>query len=105
MVQSAALVFADQHGVVIGTVAVALGAVSTRFVITESVQRDALLTSQFIQAIASAEVRHVSIPHVRTMGELLDPRKDKEFPDVDPMARASASEVRFLEAISNICPM
>ena len=28
---------------VIGTVAVALGAVSTRFVITESVQRDALL--------------------------------------------------------------
>ncbi len=53
---------------VIGTVAVALGAVSTRFVITESVQRDALLTSQFIQAIAAAEVRHVSIPNVRTMG-------------------------------------
>ncbi|AWM93052.1 two-component sensor histidine kinase [Pseudomonas sp. 31-12] len=86
---------------VIGTVAVALGAVSTRFVITESVQRDALLTSQFIQAIASAEVRHVSIPNVRTMGELLDPRKDKDFPDVDPMARASARG-EFLDHIEHL---
>ncbi len=86
---------------VIGTVAVALGAVSTRFVITESVQRDALLTSQFIQAIASAEVRHVSIPNVRTMGELLDPRKDRDFPDVDPMARASARG-EFLDHIHHL---
>lgn len=86
---------------VIGTVAVALGSVSTKFVITESVQRDALLTSQFIQAIASAEVRHVSIPHVRTMGELLDPRKDREFPDVDPMARANARG-EFLDHIAHL---
>ncbi|MGL6247138.1 sensor histidine kinase [Pseudomonas sp.] len=86
---------------VIGTVAVALGAVSTRFVITESVQRDALLTSQFIQAIASAEVRHVSIPNVRTMGELLDPRKDRDFPDVDPLARASARG-EFLDHIEHL---
>lgn len=86
---------------VIGTVAVALGAVSTRFVITESVQRDALLTSQFIQAIASAEVRHVSIPNVRTMGELLDPRKDRDFPEVDPMARAS-SRGEFLDHIEHL---
>ncbi|MHC8400421.1 sensor histidine kinase [Pseudomonas sp. MDT1-17] len=86
---------------VIGTVAVALGSVSTRFVITESVQRDALLTSQFIQAIASAEVRHVSIPNVRTMGELLDPRKDKDFPDVDPLARADARG-EFLDHIAHL---
>jgi signal transduction histidine kinase len=86
---------------VIGTVALALGAVSTRFVITESVQRDALLTSQFIEAIASAEVRHVSIPNVRTMGELLDPRKDKDFPDVDPQARASARG-EFLDHIQHL---
>src|ERR1043165_6857434 len=87
--------------VVIGTVAVALGAVSTRFVITESVQRDALLTAQFIQAIASADVRHVSIPNIRTMGELLDPRKDMDFPDVDPLARASARK-DFLDHIENL---
>ncbi|MHC8321032.1 sensor histidine kinase [Pseudomonas sp. GB2N2] len=86
---------------VIGTVAVALGAVSTRFVITESVQRDALLTSQFIQAIASAEVRHVSIPNVRTMGELLDPRQDRHFPDVDPLARANARG-EFLDHIEHL---
>jgi signal transduction histidine kinase len=86
---------------VIGTVAVALGAVSTRFVITESVQRDALLTSQFIQAIASAEVRHVAIPNVRTMGELLDPRKDKDFVDVDPLARASARG-EFLDHVEHL---
>lgn len=86
---------------VIGTVAVALGSVSTRFVITESVQRDALLTSQFIQAIASVEVRHVSIPNVRTMGELLDPRKDKDFSDVDPLARAIARG-EFLDHIEHL---
>jgi two-component sensor histidine kinase len=86
---------------VIGTVAVALGAVSTRFVIEESVQRDALLTAQFIQAIASAEVRHVALPNVRTMGELLDPRQDKDFPDVDPAARASARG-EFLDHIEHL---
>jgi signal transduction histidine kinase len=86
---------------VIGSVAVALGSVSTRFVITESVQRDALLTSQFIQAIATAEFRHVSIPNVRTMGELLDPRRDRDFPDVDPLARASARG-EFLDHIEHL---
>ena len=86
---------------VIGTVAVALGAVSTRFVITESVQRDALLTSQFIQAIAWAEMRHASIPDILTMGELVDPRKDKDFPDVDPLARAS-TRADFLDHIENL---
>ncbi len=74
--------------VVIGMVAVALGAVASRFVITESVQRDALLTSQFIQSIALTELRHVSIPNTPNMGELLDPRNDKDFPDVDPLSRA-----------------
>ena len=74
--------------VVIGMVAVALGAVTSRFVITESVQRDALLTSQFIQSIALTELRHVSIPNSPSMGELLDPRNDKDFPDVDPRSRA-----------------
>ncbi|WP_332769587.1 sensor histidine kinase [Pseudomonas koreensis] len=86
---------------VIGTVAVALGTVSTRFVIEESVQRDALLTAQFIQAIASAEVRHVAIPNIRTMGELLDPRQDKDFPDVDPQARAGARG-EFLDHIEHL---
>ncbi|MFD2642653.1 sensor histidine kinase [Pseudomonas japonica] len=86
---------------VIGTVAVALGSVSSQFVISESVHRDALLTSQFLQAIASAEVRHVSLPNVRTMGELLDPRQDHSFADVDPVDRAAA-RWEFLDHIEHL---
>ncbi|MHA6195134.1 sensor histidine kinase [Pseudomonas wadenswilerensis] len=86
---------------VIGTVALALGSVSSQFVITESVHRDALLTSQFLQAIASAEVRHVSIPNVRTMGELLDPRLDHSFADIAPAARAAARS-EFLDHIEHL---
>jgi len=86
---------------VIATVAVALGTVSTRFVIEESVERDALLTAQFIQAIASAEVRHVSIANVRSMGELLDPRQDRSVPDVDPQVRAAARG-EFLDHIEHL---
>ncbi|SDQ73690.1 Signal transduction histidine kinase [Pseudomonas sp. UC 17F4] len=86
---------------IILSVAVGLGLISSRFVINESVERDALLTAQFIQAIALAEVRHVSIPNVRTMGELLDPRLDQAFPDVDPEARRSARG-EFLDHIAHL---
>lgn len=54
---------------IILSVAAGLGLISSRFIIDESVERDALLTAQFITSIADAEVRHVSIPNVRTMGE------------------------------------
>ncbi|QBF26659.1 HAMP domain-containing histidine kinase [Pseudomonas tructae] len=86
---------------IILSVAVGLGLISSRFVINESVERDALLTAQFIQAIAQAEVRHVSIPNVRTMGELLDPRLDQAFPDVDPQARRSARG-EFLDHVAHL---
>ncbi|MDD1012655.1 sensor histidine kinase [Pseudomonas rubra] len=86
---------------IILSVAVGLGLISSRFVINESVERDALLTAQFIQAIAQAEVRHVSIPNVRTMGELLDPRLDQAFPDVDPEARRSARG-EFLDHVAHL---
>ncbi|MCW2271643.1 Sensor protein ZraS [compost metagenome] len=89
---------------IILSVAVGLGLISSRFVINESVERDALLTAQFIQAIALAEVRHVSIPNVRTMGELLDPRLDQSFPDVDPQARRSARG-EFLDHVANLPDM
>lgn len=52
---------------IILSVAAGLGLISSRFIIDESVERDALLTAQFITSIADAEVRHVSIPNVRTM--------------------------------------
>ncbi|MDD0973732.1 sensor histidine kinase [Pseudomonas fontis] len=86
---------------VIVSVAVGLGLISSRFVINESVERDALLTAQFIQSIASAEVRHVAIPNIRTMGELLDPRLDEAFPDVTPESRRSA-RWEFLDHIAHL---
>ncbi|HKS13169.1 MAG TPA: two-component sensor histidine kinase, partial [Pseudomonas sp.] len=62
--------------VIITTVAGGLGYVTTRFVVKDSVERDAMLTAQFIQAMAQAEVRHSQLPPGITMGELLDPRLD-----------------------------
>ncbi|RWU21585.1 two-component sensor histidine kinase [Pseudomonas alkylphenolica] len=89
---------------IILSVAVGLGLISSRFVINESIERDALLTAQFIQSIALAEVRHVSIPNVRTMGELLDPRLDESFPDVNPEARRAARG-EFLDHIAHLPDM
>ncbi|MFJ4348470.1 sensor histidine kinase [Pseudomonas sp. NPDC089401] len=87
---------------IIVSVAAGLGLISSRFIIDESIERDALLTAQFITSIADAEVRHVSIPNVRTMGELLDPRTDREaLPDVDPQARREARG-EFLDHIAHL---
>ncbi|PMZ94937.1 MULTISPECIES: ATP-binding protein [unclassified Pseudomonas] len=89
---------------IILSVGVGLGLISSRFIIDESVERDALLTAQFITSIADAEVRHVSIPNVRTMGELLDPRTDHALPDVDPEARRRARG-EFLDHIAHLPDM
>ncbi|MEX5587724.1 PAS domain-containing sensor histidine kinase [Pseudomonas urmiensis] len=86
---------------IIVSVAAGLGLISSRFIIDESVERDALLTAQFITSIADAEVRHVAIPNVRSMGELLDPRTDQAMPDVDPDARRRARG-EFLDHIAHL---
>ncbi len=86
---------------VIFGVAVGLGVVSSRFIINESVERDALLTAQFIQSIAEAEVRHVAVPDIRTMGELLDPRLDATFTDVPVEVRRQA-RWEFLDHIAHL---
>ncbi|UVJ41811.1 HAMP domain-containing histidine kinase [Pseudomonas sp. LS1212] len=86
---------------IIASVAVGLGLITTRFLVNESVERDALLTAQFIHALGAAEVRHVEISNVRTMGELLDPRQDMNFPDVMPEARARARD-EFLDHILHL---
>ncbi|MHC8354680.1 sensor histidine kinase [Pseudomonas sp. LB3P81] len=83
---------------IIAAVALGLGYISTRFVVEESIERDSMLTAQFVQAIGDAEIRHASINPNRTMGEMLDPRQDNAYPDVDPGARA-ASRTEFLEHV------
>ncbi|MET0845619.1 MAG: HAMP domain-containing sensor histidine kinase [Pseudomonas sp.] len=86
---------------IIAAVAVGLGYVSTRFVVIESVERDSMLTAQFVQAIGDAEIRHASITPNRTMGEMLDPRDDNAYPDVPPATRAS-SRGEFLDHVEHL---
>ncbi|EJM10134.1 histidine kinase [Pseudomonas sp. GM21] len=87
--------------VIIALVAAGLGYVSTRFVVIESIERDSLLTAQFLQAIGAAEIRHASISPNRTMGEMLDPRLDNAYPDVSPTTRASARS-EFLDHVEHL---
>ncbi|UVL64012.1 two-component sensor histidine kinase [Pseudomonas sp. B21-032] len=86
---------------IIASVAGGLGYVSTRFVVTDSVERDAMLTAQFIQAMAQAEVRHSRIPPGTSMGELLDPRLDQHHPGVSPTL-AESTRVEFLDHVEHL---
>jgi len=86
---------------IIAAVASALGYISTRLVVIESIERDSKLTAQFIQAIGAAEIRHASISPNRTMGEMLDPRLDNAYPDVSPVTRASARS-EFLDHVEHL---
>lgn len=53
---------------IILSIGVGLGLISSRFIIDESVERDALLTAQFITAIADAEVRALSAARPMRIG-------------------------------------
>jgi len=86
---------------IIAAVALGLGYISTRFVVEESIERDSMLTAQFIQAIGDAEIRHASITPTRTMGEMLDPRLDNAYADVEPGARANA-RIEFLDHVEHL---
>ena len=86
---------------IIAAVALGLGYISTRFVVEESIERDSMLTAQFIQAIGDAEIRHAGITPARTMGEMLDPRHDNSYPDVDPKSRAAA-RIEFLDHVEHL---
>lgn len=47
---------------IITVVALGFGFIATRFVVNESIQRDAVLTAQFIQALASTEFARHNLP-------------------------------------------
>lgn len=54
----------------ISVIAFGLGTVSTQFLVIESLERDALLSAQFIQTIATGEIRHHGLTGLR-MGDVL----------------------------------
>ncbi|TDF84134.1 ATP-binding protein [Pseudomonas sp. H9] len=86
---------------IIASVAVGLGYVSTQFVVNDSVERDAMLTAQFIQAMAKAEVRHSQLPPGTTMAQLLDPRMDKQHSGVSADLAAS-TRIEFLDHVEHL---
>ncbi|MHA6160373.1 sensor histidine kinase [Pseudomonas sichuanensis] len=86
---------------IIASVAIGLGYASTRFVVRDSVERDAMLTAQFIQAMAQAEVRHSQLPPGVTMGELLDPRLDQQHLQFTPQL-AESTRVEFFDHVEHL---
>lgn len=63
--------------ILISAVALVLGAVSAHFVVNESIERDLMLSAQFVRAVAEAEIRHSVLPETLTMGDLVDLRRLK----------------------------
>lgn len=86
---------------IIGAVALGLGFVSTGFVLNQSVERDALLTAQFIQSIGEAELRHAHIPAALTIGDVLDNQPHPELPGFDPLNQ-SAARAEFLDHLAQL---
>ncbi|MBA6103307.1 MAG: hypothetical protein PBV00_10035 [Pseudomonas asiatica] len=85
---------------IITLVALGLGFIASRFVVNESIQRDAALTAQFIQSLASSELSKHYLPN-RQMGEVLDPRADIVLSNQERIRRQTARR-EFLAHIDNI---
>ncbi|OWJ89907.1 two-component sensor histidine kinase [Pseudomonas sp. A46] len=86
--------------VIISSVALGIGVIATRFLVNESLARDALLTAQFIQTLAASEARHHRLPDM-DMGELLllqDPAGLSE----DSQHRRQRARSEFLEHLSHL---
>ncbi|VVO11045.1 ATP-binding protein [Pseudomonas fluorescens] len=86
---------------VITMVAMVLGYTSTRLVVRESVERDGLLTAQFIRAIGAAELRHADLPPTLTMGAILDIRDANALAGYD-RDHIIAARGEFLDHVENL---
>lgn len=85
---------------IITIVSLGLGYIATRFIVDDSIQRDAILTAQFIQTLASTEVGRHNLPNVQ-MGALLDPREDAGFSAEAQINRQNARK-EFFDHIKHI---
>lgn len=64
--------------VVIAGASVVLAVVVSHFFVSQTIERDALLTAQFMQALADAEVRHADSGRGLTIGQFLGTQKDPD---------------------------
>lgn len=85
---------------IVGSVALGLGVISTQFLVKESIERDAMLTAQFIQAIAATEIRHHGLGK-ELMADVIDPRNDKNFSTAIAQER-QRTRSEFFDHIANL---
>ncbi|AOE85323.1 sensor histidine kinase [Pseudomonas sp. TCU-HL1] len=86
--------------VIIGTVAIGIGTVSTRFLVSESLERDAMLSAQFIQTLAMGEMRHHGLEGM-AMGDVLVPHHFGMLTQATTESRERARS-EFLDHLSHV---
>ncbi|MCO6058025.1 PAS domain-containing sensor histidine kinase [Pseudomonas sp. MOB-449] len=86
--------------VIIGTVAIGIGSVSTRFLVSESLERDAMLSAQFIQTLAMGEMRHHGLEGME-MGDVLVPQHFGMLTQATTESRERARS-EFLDHLSHV---
>jgi len=93
--------FAVLSFVTITVISVALALIVSHFLTREILDRDAILTAQFIHALADSEGQHANLGPSLTVGELLDDRFD---PVKAGISRDKVAEVKeeFLDHINNL---
>lgn len=86
--------------IIISAVAIGLAAVTTRYLTNESLERDALLSAQFIQSMAAGEIRHHSLTGMK-MGDVLSPT---HYGMLEPETAKNRDRARseFLDHLSNL---
>ncbi|MFK0269832.1 sensor histidine kinase [Pseudomonas asiatica] len=86
--------------VIISCVAVALAWFSTRFLVNESLERDALLSAQFIQSIAVGEIRHHDLLGMK-MGDVLSSARYGML-DSETLQNRHRARSEFLDHLANL---
>ncbi|MEW9680692.1 sensor histidine kinase [Pseudomonas sp. TE50-2] len=86
--------------VIISAVAIGLAWFSTRFLVNESLERDALLSAQFIQSIAVGEIRHHDLEGME-MGDVLSAVRYSMLTSQTSANRQRARS-EFLDHLSNL---
>ena len=89
---------------VISLVALGLGTISTRYVVNESITRDALLTAQFVTAIGTAELRHVKFRRCTPWVTFWIPANRSAACPKSPSTSANVPAANS-STISRTCPM
>lgn len=93
--------FAALSFVTITLVSVALALIVSHFLTREILDRDALLTAQFVQSLAESEGMHLGLGVHATVGELLDEKFDHEKLGLTSETLATA-RAEFLQHFYNL---